>query len=240
MLAVPSEELVAMLVQSFNQTKSLRLGLRILVSFPEYATTFGFGFRVSLPPNSNCSIWLQLLENFFFLRNGFSFLNENNDRFWFFGWIITKKVFSWKVKLRERPLALWRGGEELSGFGVDSKGSHYFFIAANVFEAPALVLCEFLRRRHWRAQRAKHSRSLCVCVCERQKGAGYIWRGRETGEVIRSRACDVVYYFRKLFKIWESKNSFKRKLINSLAILNKWRHFSKNSNHMTWFTIRTI
>ena len=70
-------------------------------------------------------------------------------------------------------------------------------------------------------------------VCVRQKGAGYIWRGRETGEVIRFRAYDVVYYFSKLFKIWESKNSFKRKLINSLAILNKWRHFSKNSNHMT-------
>ena len=204
MLAVPSEELVAMLVQSFNQTKSLRLGSENSGLIPWVRNdlrVWVLGFSSSgLKFFYLASALKKKKKN---LRNGFSFLNENNDRFWFFGWIITKKVFSWKVKLRERPLALWRGGEELSGFGVDSKGSHYFFIAANVFEAPALVLCEFLRRRHWRAQRAKHSRSLCVCVCERQKGAGYIWRGRETGEVIRSRACDVVYYFRKLIKIWE-------------------------------------
>ena len=163
---------------------------------------------------------------------GFGFLDELLQREYFHG--------KWNWERERETFSLWRGGEELSGFGVDSKGSHYFFIAANVFEAPALVLCEFLRRRHWRAQRAKHSRSLCVCVCETQKGAGYIWRGRETGEVIRFRACDVVYYFRKLFKIWESKNSFKHKLITNLTILNKLRHFSKNGNQVTWSTIKTI
>jgi len=91
---------------------------------------------------------------------GFGFLDELLQRKYFHG----KR--NWE---RERPLALWRGGKELSSFGVDSKGSHHFFIAANVLEVPALVLCEFLRRRHWRAQRTKHLRSLCVCACERER-----------------------------------------------------------------------
>ena len=92
---------------------------------------------------------------------GFGFLDELLQREYFHG------KWNWERERERETFSLWRGGEELSGFGVDSKGIHHFFIAANVLEAPALVLCEFLRRHHWRAQRAKHWCALCVCVCER-------------------------------------------------------------------------
>lgn len=57
---------------------------------------------------------------------------------------------------KERERDLWHfeggGGGELSGFGVDFKGSHHFLVAVNVVKALLLVVCEFLRRRHGRAQ----------------------------------------------------------------------------------------
>jgi hypothetical protein len=81
------------------------------------------------------------------LKMGFYFLGENNDGLSFFDGY--KYGFHGKVKLRERPLALGRGGE-LGGSGLEFKGSHHLIVSENVLEALALVLCQVLRRRHGR------------------------------------------------------------------------------------------
>lgn len=96
-------------------------------------------------------------------NDGISFLDEYKDG------------FHGKVKLRERPLALGRGGE-LGGSGLEFKGSHHLIVSANVLEALALVLCQFLRRRHWRAKIENTHTDTRTHSAERERG-----RKREIG-----------------------------------------------------------
>jgi hypothetical protein len=113
------------------------------------------------------------------LRNGFCFLGENNDGISFLDKY--KDGFHGKVKLRERPLALGRGGE-LGGSGLEFKGSHHLIVSANILEALALVLCQVPRRRHGRAKiQTSHTDTHRERERERERLGGYVCNLRIVG-----------------------------------------------------------